>query len=511
MRWALRTTVGTVLARDGVPGGARAGAASAPPARMLRAAVLTALVACATQAPAPPPSGAVARTIAAAAAEAHVPAELLLAIAAEEGGLALPAARIPSTDDHVPVAGALELRHGRLDTLAMGARLLGTTEDALRADTDLATRAGALVVAALGAEHGATTDLASWRPALEALSGMDDANARAYAERVLAILRTGGAFVARDAERIELSPHAVPIALAAPAPASPTPDFPGAQWFTTSCTNKCTAGRPLGHAAVDKIVIHDTEGGWNASVATLQNDANKSVHYIVDADGARVGQFRPETDTTWHAGNFFYNETSIGIEHVGTAANPAGYSTGLYETSRRLVTNIRTRWTVPLDRTHIIGHYQVPDGTVVAESSSPCTALLDTCETSASFGGANNHRDPGYHWEWCQYMQALGGACTCNDAWPDWNCTTDHTEAVRCTNGQVEIEACPNGCDVMPTGTPDVCHTADPLPPDAGVDDDAGATNADAPTVHTGSCATSSGDAGALVLLALLALRRRRA
>ena len=481
---------------------------------MFRAALFTTLVACATQAPSPAPTGAVASTIAAAADEAKVPAALLLAIAVEEGGLALPALRIPTADDHVPVAGALELRHGRLDTLAMGARLLGTTEDALRANTDLATRAGALVVAALGAQHGATADLASWRPALEALSGMDDANARAYADRVLAVLRDGGSFPAREGEAIRLAPHAIALSLAAPAPAAPTPDFPGAMWFTTSCTNKCTAGRPLGHAAVDKIVIHDTEGGWNASVATLQNDGGKSVHYIVDADGSRVGQFRPETDTTWHAGNFFYNETSIGIEHVGTAANPAGYAPALYAKSRALVKSIRTRWTVPLDRKHIIGHYQVPDGAAEAESSPPCTGTLDACETSASYGGAANHRDPGYNWQWCQYMQALGGACTCNDAWPDWNCTTDHTEAVRCVNGQVEIETCANGCDVMPVGTPDVCHTATPPPPDAGVPDpgapDAPPGNPEEPTAHAGGCATTRGDASALVLLGALALRRRR-
>ena len=121
--------------------------------------------------------------------------------------------------------------------------------------------------------------------------------------------------------------------------------YAGAIWFDTSCSNKCTVGRPLGSGAVDKIVIHDTEGGWDGSVATLQNDGGKSVHYIIDADGSRVGQFRPETDTTWHAGNYYYNETSVGIEHVGVASDPAGYSDALYTTSVKLVKSIRSRWT----------------------------------------------------------------------------------------------------------------------------------------------------------------------
>ena len=51
--------------------------------------------------------------------------------------------------------------------------------------------------------------------------------------------------------------------------------------------------------------------------------------------------------------------------------------------------------------------------------------------------------------------------CTCNDAWDHWNCTTDQTEAVRCVDGNVEIDHCTNGCDVMPIGQDDVCHVAD--------------------------------------------------
>jgi N-acetyl-anhydromuramyl-L-alanine amidase AmpD len=404
------------------------------------------------------PEGPVARSLDSAAAEAGVPVELLTAIAIEEGGVKLPALRVIDPEDNVPVAGALELRHGKLDTLALGAQLVHVTQEQLQADTDLGTRAGALVLAQLGKEHGAGASLESWRGALVALSGMDDAAAHDYTERVMTLLRTGGDFAARGGETLHLAAHpdiAIAVALTAPPPA--TPDYPGAMWFTTSCTNKCDVGRPLGNAAVNKIVIHDTEGGWDGSVATLQNDSGKSVHYIVDADGSRVGQFRKETDTTWHAGNYYYNETSIGIEHVGVASDPAGYSDGLYDTSRDLVKSIRTRWNVPLDRTHIIGHYQVPDGSVIAEDSAPCTDTLDNCENSANYGGANNHRDPGYYWQWCQYMEHLGGSCTCNDAWDHWNCTTDLKEAVRCTNGQVEISQCDLGCTVEPIGTDDVC------------------------------------------------------
>jgi uncharacterized protein (TIGR03382 family) len=455
----------------------------------------------------------VAQVIDAAAAEVAVPPELLRAIAIEEGGVRLAARRAIDADDLVPVAGAIELRHGRLDTLALGARLMGTTEDALRADTDLGTRAGARVLATLGAQYGAGADLASWRRALEVLSGMDDANASAYADRVLALLRAGGQFPARGGEVVALAAHPeVPTRAARVPLVATTPDYPGAIWFDTSCTNKCTVGRPLGNAAVDTIVIHDTEGGWDGSVATLQFDSGKSVQYIIDADGARVGQFRPETDTAWHAGNYHYNEISIGIEHVGVASDATGYAPALYARSRDLVQSIRTRWTVPLDRAHIIGHYQVPNGNTISASGPPCDGL-DACEQSANYGGAGNHRDPGYYWQWCQYMEALGGTCTCADTWPAWNCTTDLTEAVRCTGGAVEIAHCADGCEVMPVGTPDVCHGVATASPDAGVPS---APDADpgpmATGDATGGCCNATGDpnGGALVLLVVVVIARRR-
>nr|MBA2541635.1 N-acetylmuramoyl-L-alanine amidase [Deltaproteobacteria bacterium] len=330
--------------------------------RDLRIAVVMAMGACTAATDAELPVATVQHELEAAAAEANVPADLMIAIAIEERGLKRPAWRNVEDHDHVPVAGMLELRHGRLDTLALGASLLGTNEYALRVDTKLGTRAGAHVLAHLGARNNTTDDLASWRPALEELSGMADAEARAYASRVFSILRTGGEFAARDGERVMLAHHDL-VEEPTTSHANGISDYPAAEWIWTSCDDKCTIGRPYGNDSVDKILIHDTEGNWNASVATLQHDPGKSVHYINDADGSRIGQFRPETDTTWHGGNFFYNATSIGIEHVGVAADPNGYSTELYAASRALVEDIRTRWSVPLDRQHIIGHYQIPDGT----------------------------------------------------------------------------------------------------------------------------------------------------
>ena len=449
------------------------------------------LVACA-----PPVSvnvgGPVAQALASAAAASHVSRDLLVAIAAEEGGLRLAPRRELDVTDHVQVAGYLELRHGKLDTLARAAQLAGTTEDVLVEDTLLATQMGAAVLAELGEQTGAGDALTSWVPALEELSGLSGAARGDYARRVLARLQTGGRYSAYAGEVVTLSAHALELpAVSEQALGSTTPEFAGALWFDTSCTGKCNVGRT---ATVNTIVIHDTEGGWSASVATLQNDAGKSVHYIVDADGSRVGQFRHEADTTWHSGNAFYNARSIGIEHVGYADSADGYADSLYDTSKKLVTDIRTRHAIPLDRTHIIGHYQVPDGTVIGDSSAPCSSPLASCETSSSYGGASNHRDPGPQWQWCTYMESLGGTCTCNDAHAHFNCTTDKKQAVRCDNGVVEVRTCASTCVAQGSGQDDLCEPATTTTT-------TGAVRSHVPTTFIGAATGAGTDPGSTTLV----------
>ena len=408
----------------------------------------------------PVPAGPVGQAIVEAAEAAHVPRDLLVAIANEEGGLRLAPRRMFVGEDHVPVAGYLELRHGAFDTLKRGGELVHVSEDALVEDTALATRAAALVLAELG-DSDDHEDLFGWEPALRTLSGMaDPTSARTYARRIMEALIAGGRFTAYGGEVVVLPAHpelVLPGVL--DQAVSGTPDFPGAIWTETSCAGKCNIGRTAG-LAIDSIIIHDTEGGWNASLATLQNDPGKSVHYLVDADGSRVAQFRPESDITWHCGNQNYNGRSVGIEHIGYAADPAGFSDALYTTSAQLVENIRTRHDVPLDRQHIIGHYQVPDGDVIAMTSVPCSAPLLSCMGNAKYGGASNHTDPGPRWQWCQYMQRLGGSCACNDTNAHLTCTTDGTQAVRCQNGVVEIRTCAETCQASGSGQDDLCSAS---------------------------------------------------
>ena len=196
------------------------------------------------------PSGPVAQSVEVAAARNGIERDLMLSIAAVEGGLLLDRVRILQIDDDVPVGGVLELRHGKFNSLARGAELMGTDETALRIDTDLGTEAGARVLAELGrANGGAAGKLNSWQAALEELSGMNDARAREeYAADVLAVLHAGGTFPRAPpapARRARRTLRARPGSR----PAAPT---------------SARSAVPLGNASVDKIVIHDTEGGWDA-------------------------------------------------------------------------------------------------------------------------------------------------------------------------------------------------------------------------------------------------------
>ncbi len=96
-------------------------------------------------------AGPVAQAVSRAAERNRVPADLMLAIGAVEGGLMLSRVRVLDVDDHVPIAGVLELRHGAFDSLARGAALMGESELALRSDTDLGTEAGGAARARVGA------------------------------------------------------------------------------------------------------------------------------------------------------------------------------------------------------------------------------------------------------------------------------------------------------------------------------------------------------------------------
>ena len=137
------------------------------------------------------------------------------------------------------------------------------------------------------------------------------------------------------------------------------------------------------------IVIHDTEASWDTTLKLVQDPTYVSWHYSVRSSDGLIAQHVPTKDVAWHAGNWYVNMHSIGIEHEGFAPSGATwYSEPMYRNSAKLVTYLADRYDIPLDRGHILGHDQVPGITPA--------------------GVAGMHWDPGPYWDWQHYFQLMG-------------------------------------------------------------------------------------------------------
>ena len=155
-----------------------------------------------------------------------------------------------------------------------------------------------------------------------------------------------------------------------------------------STPNKTDTNRT--RATINDIVIHDTEGRFLGSIRALQNPhIDGSAHFVVSARG-QIVQLVPVTDVAWHAGNRWWNLHSIGIEHEGWADGRHAYTEEEYRASAELVAYLAHRWSIPIDRQHIIGHAEVPD------PNHP-----------GLFGGVSHHVDPGPFWNWRHYMSLV--------------------------------------------------------------------------------------------------------
>jgi len=140
--------------------------------------------------------------------------------------------------------------------------------------------------------------------------------------------------------------------------------------------------------SIDKIVIHVTEGNFWGSVRWLKSPrAHASSHYVVARNG-RIVQLVHLSDIAWHAGHWGTNEQSVGIEHEGFTYGLGGFTEAQYQASARLAAWIVRRSLMPIDRMHLIGHAQVPDG-------------------RGGRGGSSHHTDPGPRWNWTRYLRLV--------------------------------------------------------------------------------------------------------
>ncbi len=140
---------------------------------------------------------------------------------------------------------------------------------------------------------------------------------------------------------------------------------------------------------ITHLVIHDTEGYWDGVLDLVQDPTYVSWQYSLRSEDGHIAQHVRPQDVAWHAGNWYVNMHSIGLEHEGFAAEGAPwFSEAMYRTSAALVRYLAREYRIPLDRAHVIGHDQVPG--------------VDTPHIPGM------HWDPGPFWDWEHYFTLLG-------------------------------------------------------------------------------------------------------
>ncbi|MDF3299413.1 N-acetylmuramoyl-L-alanine amidase [Streptomyces tropicalis] len=175
---------------------------------------------------------------------------------------------------------------------------------------------------------------------------------------------------------------AVPALLPATTAAATVPavDYPAAEWQPAADANYTAANRPTSHS-LDRVIVHVTQETYTNTLAIFRNPTKAvSAHYVVRAADGHVAQCVREADVAWHAGCWDYNTRSIGIEHEGWVDRPASFTDALYTASARLTSAICAAYRIPKNRTHIIGHYEVP---------------------------GTDHTDPGPLWNWDRYLELV--------------------------------------------------------------------------------------------------------
>lgn len=320
------------------------------------------------------------------------------------------AARAPKRVGHATARPPAADLPARLRTLQRARELTGIAARELREDSTANVHGGAALLAASQKRLGLplSSDPARWYAAVADYAGASDAEtAKVFADEVYAVIRSGASRTIDTGERVRLDRHprlrpdgAALRRLALPAgkraPAVECPRGVSCEWVPAPYQefgdgdygNHDKAQRPLSQR-VDYIVVHDTEGYWDTALDLVQDPTYVSWHYTLRASDGHIAQHVPTKDIGWHAGNWYVNAKSVGLEHEGFLTAPdAWYTEAMYRSSARLVRYLAWRYGVPLDRQHILGHDNVP-GTV-----------------ASSIKGM--HTDPGPYWDWAHYFRLLG-------------------------------------------------------------------------------------------------------
>lgn len=325
---------------------------------------------------------------AAAAAEFEVPQQLLMALAWEAS----------HWDAEVSSAwggyGLFDLREEDADygpRIEDAAVLLDLSPDEIIADPRQQIRAAAAMLARSAAISGGgrlppVDDLGAWVRPVTGFSGQHAPNMQQmFARYVFEVVESG---VERGG--LVLEPTVVEYDEWISLPPPPTScDYSGCYQFVAASTANYTDDSRTG-SDIDWIIIHTVQGSYSGCISWFQNSsASVSAHYVVRSSDGQVTQMLKEADIGWHAGNWTYNEASVGIEHEGYVDDPGTwYTDAMYASSAALASDIAARNGITPSTSTIIAHAVVPGTT---------------------------HTDPGSGWDWDYYLSLITGGSVTGD------------------------------------------------------------------------------------------------
>ncbi len=172
-------------------------------------------------------------------------------------------------------------------------------------------------------------------------------------------------------------------------------DYPGATW-DPSPNFDTRPGVP-----VVFVIIHDTEGPFDASVSWLKNpSAQASAHYVIRSNDGYIDQLVHDADEAWAVR--CWNPITLNIEHEGYVADSSYFTETMYEASAHLTEYLCRKFNIPEDSIHVFGHNAwtypwfnlIPFGNYVSY-------------VGAGYATCNNHTDPGKYWKWHHYFDLI--------------------------------------------------------------------------------------------------------
>lgn len=289
-----------------------------------------------------------------------------------------------------------------LHTLQKAAKLTGISVSKLKSDTKANILGGAALLAAYqkSSDKPLTTSLASWYSAVKKYSQSDSKPAAEFfAANVYQILAKGvhknGVTIAPKKVNA-LKDEAVDTTSGETAETDGPAGLP-IQWVPAlykefddqgDYGNYDLADRP-NDQKINYIVIHNTETSFQEALTLFSTPTYTTANYVVSSVEGTVAEMVRPQNVAWHAGNWYINSHSIGIEHEGYAAvGGFWYTENMYKSSAALVKYLAAKYNIPLDRQHIIGHDNVPGLTPAAQKGM--------------------HWDPGTYWDWNHYFDLMG-------------------------------------------------------------------------------------------------------